>query len=329
MDGLRIDVHVHIVALNEKEHGCYLSRRMRTHPIFRLWALRYNFIELTDEEFDRRYVETLVSEVREGEGIDKAVILALDAVYDSKGRCHRERTHAYISNDYILRLARENDCLLPGVSVHPDRPDALDELERCKAQGAVLVKWLPNSQDIDPSNPAYDEFYGKLIGLGLPLLSHTGYEHGIPAPHQEYGDPRRLQRALDAGVTVIAAHSGTSGLLRPIEYFDHFVQMIEKYPSFYGDLAAYTSISRAHYLPRFLRDPALLERLVQGSDYPVPPTPWLFIHKLGLRQCMSFQRERNIFTRDYLVKKAMGVPEEVFFRADSILNILNLRPSGD
>ena len=33
--------------------------------------------------------------------------------------------------------------MLFGASVHPYRHDALDELERCVAGGAVLMKWLP------------------------------------------------------------------------------------------------------------------------------------------------------------------------------------------
>jgi predicted TIM-barrel fold metal-dependent hydrolase len=320
MNELRIDVHVHIVALNEKEHGCYLSPRMRRHPIFRLWALRYNFIELTDAEFDRKYIETLINDVQDAEGIDKVIILAMDAIYDTKGKQDRRRTHSYVSNDYILRLVSEHECLLPGVSVHPARPDALDELDHCAAEGAVLVKWLPNSQCIDPANPDYDNFYSKLRDLKLPLLTHTGYEHMTPAPYQQYGDPRRLQRALDAGVTVIAGHSGTSGFARPVEYFDHFLLLIEKYPNLYGDLAAFTSISRAHYLMRFLREPELMSRMVQGSDYPVPPTPWLFVRQLGLKQCFRLQREKNIFTRDYLTKRALGVPEEIFTRAAYIID---------
>ena len=37
------------------------------------------------------------------------------------------------------RLAREHPEFLPAVSIHPARPDALQELERCIAEGAVIT----------------------------------------------------------------------------------------------------------------------------------------------------------------------------------------------
>ena len=46
-------------------------------------------------------------------------------------------TEFYVPNDYVLRAARQHDELLAGASIHPNRRDALEELDRCLELGAV------------------------------------------------------------------------------------------------------------------------------------------------------------------------------------------------
>ena len=60
------------------------------------------------------------------------------------------------------------------------RRDAVAELERVARDGAVLIKWLPITQDIDPSDARCVPFYEALAHLGIPLLSHTGWERTLP-----------------------------------------------------------------------------------------------------------------------------------------------------
>ena len=101
---------------------------------------------------------------------------------------------------------------LPTISVHPYRSDALEELERGAARGATMVKWLPNSMGIDPSDPLCDAYYDKMRELGLILLSHGGEEKAVDAAEdQRLGNPLLLRRALDRGVRVIVAHCAGLG----------------------------------------------------------------------------------------------------------------------
>lgn len=317
---LRIDIHVHVVAL-DPANGCFVSKRLQRHPVFIAWRGLKGYLGLSPAEADRRYLADLAADVRGGEGIDKAVILAFDAVHDEAGRRDEARTRACVPNEYILAAAREYpDVFLPGVSVHPARLDALDEIDRLAELGAVLNKWVPSSQGIDPADAAYTRFYRKLAEKKLPLLTHTGYEHTVPAETQDWGSPNRLERALGEGVTVIAAHSGSSGIGHLVEYFPKYAALAAKWPNLYGDISAFTSVSRAAYLRPLLKNPLLVERSVQGSDYPIPAMPSLFVHRLGPREALEIARERNIFTRDYRIKKRLGAPEEVFYRAARVLN---------
>ena len=206
---LRIDVHCHLMPL-DRAGGCVVSDRVRNGYVFRLMRLWYGRGTGDDAEFDRKMEELLASQVRESEMTDRAVALAMDGVYDSSGRLDIAATHVYVPNDHIIEVSKRHREILIGASVNPDRADAIDELERVKAAGAVLIKLVPNSQGCDLSDRRHIPYFKKLVELNLPLLSHTGYEHCIPSVDQMLGDPRLFQNALDEGVKVIAGHCGCS-----------------------------------------------------------------------------------------------------------------------
>ncbi|HOX28411.1 MAG TPA: amidohydrolase family protein [bacterium] len=318
---LVIDVHVHLFAMSEK-NGAIIGDKVRRNPIFKILISRKYGYKGNDEEFDRNYVEKVAREVRESKTTDKAVFLALDGIYDSSGRLDTSRTEVYIPNEYCRKVCMENPAeFLYAASVNPDRADALDELDRAKAGGAVLVKWLPNSQDFNPSESKYIPFYKKLAELKLPLLSHTGYEHCIKVTDQLLGDPMHLRSALDEGVTVIAGHCGTSGRGHPHEFFDDYLEMLGLYPNLFGDLAAITSLTRFNYISKMLKHPGFMDRHVHATDYPSPPLPLLFPAALGIRKALSLSFVGNTFDRDVETKRALGFPEQVFTRAESLLGL--------
>jgi predicted TIM-barrel fold metal-dependent hydrolase len=225
-----------------------------------------------------------------------------------------------VPNDYVLNLARKHPELLPAVSIHPARPDALEEMERCLAAGAVMMKCLPNCQNIDCSNRRFTKFWERMAEAKLPLLAHTGGEHTLPVVRPEFADPRGLQLPLECGVTVIAAHSGTkSGLFDP-EYFHVFAAMTRHFPNLYGDSSAFNVPMRGRHVAECLREP-LVSRMVHGSDCPVPVNGH-FAWAGGLVSWKDFRRCQkipNVLDRDYQLKLAMGFPPECFTRIGSLL----------
>ncbi len=53
---------------------------------------------------------------------------------------------------------------------------------------------------------------------GIPIVSHAGLERAvIGVDRQDYGNPLRLRRALDAGVRVVVAHCASMGQDRDID----------------------------------------------------------------------------------------------------------------
>jgi predicted TIM-barrel fold metal-dependent hydrolase len=270
-------------------------------------------------DLDRLYVERLLAQVRSS-SLAAAVILAQDEVHDDQGRVLRDVGSFYVPNDYVLALARKHPEFLPAVSIHPARPDALEELNRCLAAGAVMMKCLPNCQNINCNDRRFTKFWERMAETKLPLLAHTGGEHTLPVVRQEYADPRLLTLPLECGVTVIAAHSGTkSGLFDP-EYFHVFAEMTRRFPNLYGDTSAFNVPMRGRHVRDCLREP-LINRMVHGSDYPVPVNGHFawgggFVSWTDFRRC---QRIKNILERDYQLKLAMRFPPEHFSRINSLL----------
>ena len=315
-----IDMHVHVVGNGTGGTGCWLRVTGWHRP---LAAMMLRHIGLPGGamtgELDRLYVERLLELVR-GSSLSAAVILAQDEVHDESGRVMTGVGSFYVPNDYVLNLSREHQEFLPAVSIHPARPDALEELERCLAAGAVMMKCLPNCQNINCNDRRFTKFWERMAEAKLPLLAHTGGEHTLPVVRPEYADPRGLTLPLECGVTVIAAHSGTkSGLFDP-EYFHVFAEMTRQFPNLYGDTSAFNVPVRGRHIAACLREP-LASRLVHGSDYPVPVHghwAWLrgFLNWPAFRRA---QRNANILERDYQLKLAMGFPPEHFTRIRRLL----------
>ena len=317
------DIHAHIAGVEFEENGNYLSRRiLRSAPfLFFTRACGFSRRDLRRKGIDRG-LAARVAEWIGGSGVDKAVLLAYDAVYADDGSIDWDRTHMIVSNSYVASLAGENPSILFGASVNPRRRDALEELERVAEMGAVLVKWLPTGQDIDPMSPDNDRFFAELAALGLPLLCHTGGERAVVNLNDSYNSPANLERALDAGVTVIAAHCGSRSLFWDECYLDVWLGMVERYPNLYGDIAAFGLPGRAYAARRLLASPSASTRLLHGSDFPVPAAPIARAADLGLAKAVAIQRVRNSFERPLRLMMESGFDDDTFSRAGIVLRLV-------
>jgi predicted TIM-barrel fold metal-dependent hydrolase len=314
-----IDCHVHTCAF-DPAHGRTSNYLLNTFA-FRFMRWRLGLGQVTPDE---KVMEAkLFLTVRGTREIDRAVILAFDAVHDADGRLDEARTHIYVKNDYAIDLCRRNPKLLFGASVHPYRKDAAAEVERCIHAGAVLLKWLPIVQDFDPSDEKCFAVYDVLAHYKLPLLSHTGGEKSLPNMNGNVASPRLLEPALKRGVTVIAAHCGTRSAWGETDYVSEFVSMAKDHENFYGDTAALNLPTRWHAYPMILNDPRVRAKLVHGSDWPIIalPSP----RQIGMGDAVEMLHEENWMRRDVLIKQRLGFDAAYWNRA---ANILKLPPSS-
>jgi len=282
-----VDHHVHIAGLGAGGTNAFVNSKMLTwrHPFHRLKLKVYmSSAGVADEEkADPQAVARLTRLVASIKDHGKHRLLAFDKHYRRDGSVNLEKTEFYVPNEYVFELAeRHPELFVPNISVNPYRPDALAELEKWARRGARVVKWLPNAMGIDPSDPKCDSFYEKMKELDLILLSHGGEEKAVEAEEdQKLGNPLLLRRALDHGVKVIVAHCaglGTNEDLdskdrKVVDNFDLFMRLLDekRYEGLvFGELSAMTQFNRSGKLRTMLAREDLHERIVNGSDYPLP-----------------------------------------------------------
>jgi predicted TIM-barrel fold metal-dependent hydrolase len=311
-----LDCHVHVSAF-DPSHGSMSNKMLDSLP-FKF--MRWHFgLKGSDQETERQIENLMVSSIDGAKELDGAVVLAFDAVYDLDGNIDLPNTHLYVTNDYVIELASSHPKILFAASVHPYRKDAVAELERCAAAGAVMVKWLPITQRFNPADARCIPFYEALAHLNIPLLSHTGWEHALPSLDRAVADPMLLQEPLRRGVTVIAAHCGTRMFPWEIDYVPNWSRMAREFEHFYGDTAALNVPSRWYAYDTILNDPALHKKLVHGSDWPIisipPPV------RLGSKITLELMLESNWMRRDVLIKQKLGFDGDFWHRAATLLRI--------
>lgn len=321
--GVRIDMHVHMVGNGSAGSGGWLRlggwHRWLAGLMVRQLGLPADVI---DRDLEAVYSQLLLKLVRESGSLDAIVLLAHEQVYEPDGTLRRDLGSMYVPNDVVLDLAAQHPEFLAGVSIHPARQDALNELERCIERGAMLMKCLPNCQNIDPSDVRYTRFWERMAEARLPLLAHTGGEHTVPEVNRRFADPKLLRLPLECGVTVIAAHCATKSGPTDPDYFDDWVRMLAEFPNLYGDISAMVSLNRCGHLRDCLR-PDIALRILHGSDFPVP----VLGHRLWLQRWIGWndfrrvQKISNALERDWQFKRLLGFEEEACTRVVSLLRM--------
>ncbi|MEX0702955.1 MAG: amidohydrolase family protein [Planctomycetales bacterium] len=312
-----IDAHTHVFCWGEHPADGYLSEKTRrawlTRLLLALTGLRREAGATLSEKMRSRLLRHL-----RASRLDFAVVLAQDAVYRADGSRDDFATHFYVSNDYVLELAKECDKIVPGCSINPIRADALAELERCREAGCRLVKVHTAIQGVDPSRAEFEPFYRLAADLGVVLMFHTGYEHSCQVVSQQYTDPRKLARPLDQGRPVVAAHCGTCAFFDPEDYYPRFVEMMGRYDNLFGDTAIMANVLRWNALKRLGREAeSLRARILHGSDYPFPPSRLPYLFRTGL-----FPPERkNPLDLDLRIKRSFSFGDDYESRAAELLGI--------
>ena len=332
MNNQIIDLHVHFGAPKDEESGCYWSKDFEKTAAY--WAMRIITKSLFTKVNIQKVQKKLLKVINKSKHVDKSILLAMDEVYDKSGARHPEWTHLYVPNMYIANLAKENDRILFGASVHPYRKDWSDELDKCIAHKAVLCKWIPSSQQIDPSSDTCTPFYKKLSDHKLPLLCHAGPEYAIPTSNKKYNErnnPKYLRKALDQGVIVIFAHCALPyfGTL-DVDYTDDLAEFYKLFKeaernnwNLYADLSALATPLRAPYIEDILNKiPA--ERLLFGSDYPIPASELSYTKTKNIMKWIKFVWKmihlKNPLDKNYHLIRKMGFDDSIFTNAQKLFS---------
>jgi mannonate dehydratase len=346
-DGLDVsqlwDVHAHLVGTGDSGSGAYVDPRTQSwmHPVERVRRMVLMAAACVDDSpnggVDRRYLERLDVLMGAFPPDFRMMLFAFDHTVDDEGLERPERSTFYTPNAYAAGVARAHpERFRWAASVHPYRADAPARLDEAAAQGALAVKWLPSSMNIDPASPRCDAFYARLVELGLPLIVHCGEEVAAPGARQHaFNNPLRVRRPLEAGVRVIIAHAATLGQARDtdelragqsedaaprVASFGLLARLIDE-PRWEGrlfaDLAAVFQRNRTLDVQReLIARTDWHGRLLHGSDYPLPGIglvyrlqPFVDAGMLDAHDAATLERLRphNPLLFEFVLKRTLAV----------------------
>ena len=187
-----VDFHTHVIAIGTSVKDAFINSKMRSginlqRFKFLIYASAADVKNL--DNADQEYLTRLVRLARSTKRQGKYRILAFDKHYKPDGTVDLTKTTMYVPNDYVVELARQYaDVFLPVISLHPYRPDAIDELDRWGKAGVKYIKWLPNAMGMDPANKAIEPF--------LPQDERTQHDPACPtAAKSKRSKPRRIKNS--------------------------------------------------------------------------------------------------------------------------------------
>jgi len=316
-----VDNHAHLCGLGQNDefyiNNCFHNKNNFIKQIhFKVFenASGITSIHESDHSKNTQYTIRLQSLVNDINKIIpyKMTLLPMDHYYEENGQMNKDKTGFYCSSKSVETFAADSDRFIPTVSIHPAKLSSIQELEEAHRKGINIIKWLPNSMNIDCSNPKYEQFYRKVIELNMKILVHIGHEHSVDSGHlnQELGNPLRLRYPLDLGVKIIGAHCATEGrsldldsnTTKTEDNFVLFSRLMDdpKYVTIlFADISACIGFKRVKYLNKILDNKHWHSRLLFGSDYPVPCIPFVTSTKLlywyGLLEYKQIKPLNEIF----------------------------------
>jgi len=327
------DAHAHLLGAGDSASGIFVNSRMESiaspaHYARRLFFLNGACAYSIDGNVDAAYVRRLLLALDGMRRGSKLLLFAFERSYHEDGRRDNESTNFHVPDAYARETAREHPRHFEWVaSIHPYRGDCVAALEQAKKDGARAVKWIPSAMGMDPASPRCDRFYEAAARLRLPLITHAGLERAVLGGRQEYGNPLRLRRALDAGLRVVVAHCASMGqdidldkgpngpLLDSFSLFERLMQENKYEKNLFGDISAMTQINRAApALAKVIERTDWHPRLLNGSDYPLPGVMPIFsvdyLVSLGLLQesaapVLKEIRLHNPLLFDFVLKRQL------------------------
>jgi len=229
---------------------------------------------LTPEQFEKYSLEAtpdMLIRDMDAAGVDVSVCLPIDFAFMTR---QEPEISIWKANEYVAEAqAKFPDRLIGFVGVDPQRPDAIELLEKgIKDWGLKGVKIFPGM--FYPTDERVQHFFRKANEFDLPILFHQGSD-----PHPfliKYGNPIYLDELSlkYPNVKAIAAHTarGWNDLLAELMVF----RVDKIWTDISGLQYEYTS-SKWHFFTnlRYFID-RVPNAILMGSDWPFvknPPQP--------------------------------------------------------
>jgi predicted TIM-barrel fold metal-dependent hydrolase len=189
-------------------------------------------------------------------GVDKVIAFGINSTF----------LRMHTPNDQIAGYSQAHPEKVVGfMSVDPNDPNAIDELERCvhdlKLKG---IKMSPVYQGYDPMDPRAQEIYRRAVKYNLPILVHAAFQ-SIPRTPMKWANPLLFDEVAMQfpDLKIILAHMG-------LPWYTDAMVVVRKHRNMYTDITGVSLRPWWGYqaLVTFYESD-LMHKLLFGSDFPI------------------------------------------------------------
>lgn len=257
------------------------------------------------------YVDSMATAIRESNHIEKACLFGVDARLDKQGKeIDRDKTVCAMNDDVLAVADKYPDQFIPFFSINPLRPDALELVDKYIEKGCKGAKFLQNYWGVDLNDERFIPYYEKLKANNIPLIVHIGSEYSIHS-FAQYERIQMLNLPLATGVTTIAAHMGLGRIKHKLRFWrnlsknpghfdeDYFqlLDMLRQHQNLYADISAILAPLRARALRHLSEQTDVHNKILFGTDYPVPFPVRFNSYDLEKSKRKTVDRVQNPFDR--------------------------------
>ena len=219
--------------------------------------------------------------------VDRALLFGIAALPESVNVIEGVAGAQDVNNRAAAIASRSPDKIIGFMSVHPNDPAVMDEMERCvndlKLRG---MKLGPNYQVFDPLGEEAKRVYGYAERQGLPIVFHQGTSPFPNAPLR-YAHPLVMDEVAMAfpDLKIVMAHMGHP-------WHADCIAVVRKHPNVYADVSGqlYRPWSMYNSL-RLAYEWGVMHKLLFASDWPLT-TPAENID--ALRGFNGFARQHHL-----------------------------------
>lgn len=297
-----VDIHSHLLSADVKFDRFYDKLALA----FFAKKFDINRRELIKNGFEG-YKSNFARLIKSSNFVQKSVVFGVDAKFDESGNLvHKDKT-VCASNEDVFAFYEQNPSeVVPFFSVNPNRKDALNLIEKYHKMGFKGGKLLHSYWETDLNDKRYEPYFRLLSELELPLVIHVGDENSL-ASNKALESIEQLKSPLNLGCRIVCAHMGASSdgaftaLSRDPEKFgaNYFTLLgwLREFDGLYADVSALLCINKARILPHLKTQTQIHDKILFGTDFPVPFSVILSSYDLPFRDRLALNRIQNPLDR--------------------------------
>ncbi|WP_298793075.1 amidohydrolase family protein [uncultured Campylobacter sp.] len=297
-----VDIHSHLLSADVKFDRFYDKLALA----FFAKKFDINRRELIKNGFEG-YKSNFARLIKSSNFVQKSVVFGVDAKFDESGNLvHKDKT-VCASNEEVFAFYEQNpNEVVPFFSVNPNRKDALNLIEKYHKMGFKGGKLLHSYWETDLNDKRYEPYFRLLSELGLPLVIHVGDENSL-ASNKALESIEQLKSPLNLGCRIVCAHMGASsdGVLSMFSrdpeklganYFT-LLRWLREFDGLYADVSALLCINKARILPHLKTQTKIHDKILFGTDFPVPFSVILSSYDLPFCKRLTLNRIQNPLDR--------------------------------